>query len=255
MEIIAYRPPPGVWKGIDTAGDDDSVGNVITPEIARKLRAEGYRWVARYLRLDGTVPERPVPGGGYRGCYELSAIESRWILGAGLGIAPVQFAAFGSAADGNRWGRAMVTAARLLGWPRGLHLFADVEGSRVAAATPAEARAFIEAGAAAKIAGGHRGALYSTGELPLSSQQLYGLRGVTCYWAAAGPTRAAPLPRGDAIEQDPPTRVCGIRCDTDTMRPDRRGSCPTIVATPEIAASWHGEALGTLAGAIHLTTY
>lgn len=248
MRIIAFRPPLGVWRGIDTAGDDNSLGNVITPELARALRAAGIHWVARYLRLDGTVPARPVLGGGHRGCYELSIAESRWILDEGLGIVPVQFASYGSAGLGNKHGRAMVASARLLGWPTGLHLFGDVEGAAVAAATPPAARAYIEAQAAAVLAGGQLGAVYYTGELPLTGRRIGGLRGVTCYWGAAGPLPRPAYPRMASIEQDPPTRICGIACDTDTMRPDRYGQMPSIVATPEIAAAWYGEALGSLVG-------
>ena len=251
LQTIPFRPPPGVWKGIDTAGDDNAAGYVITPERAAELRAADVFWVARYLRTDGKVPAEPTPGGEYGpgvpdGCYPLSIAESRWILEAGLGIVPVQFGSFGKAHDGAARGDAAVQAADLLGFPKGVHLFADVEGPGPQRAGAAACEQYIEAYAARAIRGQQLAGLYLTGQVPLNSSLLYGLAGISCYWSAAGPVPPNPLPRGYAIEQDRPTRVAGIACDTDTMRPDRFGLCPSIVATPEIAAAWICEAMGRL---------
>jgi hypothetical protein len=158
----------------------------------------------------------------------------------------VQFGAFGDVGYGEQLGDAAVQSADLLGFPKGIHLFADVEGSRPQKAGPAACEAYIERYAARVIRGHQLGALYLTGQVPLSSSLLYGLAGITCYWSAAGPVPANPLPRGYAIEQDRLTTRAGIRCDTNTMRPDRFGRCPSIVATPEIAAAWHAEAMSRL---------
>jgi hypothetical protein len=223
LELIAYSPPAGVWRGIDTAGDDHSPGNVITEDLARRLyEDEGVRWVARYTRPDGRVLSQPQPGGDWQGCYSLSIAESRWILSAGLAIVPVQFGVFGDAARGNDVGRAMAQTHRLLGFPAGVHHFLDVEGGGPARAGAAACRLYIEAAAAAARAGGKSAP------------------------AAAGPVPPNPLPRGEAIEQDQPTVLCGIACDTDTMRPDRLGRCPVVVATPEIASTWAIEAMGVI---------
>lgn len=249
MELIAYSPPAGVWRGIDTAGDDASPGNVITPALGRDLYEDGYRWVARYTRPDGVVIDNPRPGGDWQGCYSLSIAESRDILEAGLAIVPVQFGVFGDAARGQAVGRAMAQTHRLLGLPGGVHHYLDVEGSGPASAGAAGCREYIEAASAAALAGGASApavGLYRTGQVPLTGRQTYALRGVTAYWRAAGPLPPDPHPRGNTIEQDPSTRVCGILCDTDTMRPDRLGRCPAVVATPEIAAAWHAEAMAAL---------
>ena len=257
MEIIAFRPPLGVWKGIDTAGDDDSPGYVITAALAEELRGKGIRWVARYIQYDGEVPEKPKPGGEYGhgvadGCYPLSIVESRWILGAGLGIVPVQFASWGSVRHASLCGSAMVTAGHRLGWPRGIHMFGDTEGPSASNAGASRVTEVCEAMAAAKLAGGQLAGQYYTGGI-MSGRQWGRLRGVTSYWGAAGPLAENPYDRGCSIEQDPPTSVCGIRCDTDTMRPDRFGEMPSIVATPEIASDWYAEALAPLIGSPFLT--
>lgn len=254
MEIIAYKPPPGVWTGVDTAGDDDSPGNVITPEIARELRSDGYRWVARYTRPDGVVLSNPKPGGDWQGCYSLSIAESRWILEGGLGIVLVQFGIFGDANRGNDAGKAALSCTRKLGIPTDVHHFADVEGSGPASAGPVKCKAYIEAWAAGNNAGGGYTGLYRTGQVPLSARQTYRLAGVTTYWAAAGPIPPSPAPRGDCIQQRPPSRVAGMLVDVDYMRLDNRGDFPILAATPEIAADWHGEAIGALLSSPFLIT-
>lgn len=249
MDLIAYTPPPGVWRGIDTAGDDHSPGNVITVELGHSLYDEGYRWVARYTRPDGVVLDNLKPGGDWQGCYALSISESRDILSAGLAIVPVQFGVFGDATRGQEVGRAMAKTHRLLGFPPGVHHYLDVEGSGPASAGRNACKTYIEAAAAAALAGGDSApavGLYRTGQVPLTGRETYRLAGITAYWRAAGPLPPDPHPRGNCLEQDPPTTVCGIACDTDTMRPDRMGLCPTVVATPEIAAAWEAEAMGQL---------
>lgn len=259
-EVIALRPPPGTWRGLDTAGDDSSPGNVITPDIARQLRALGYWWVARYTRPDGIVLDNPRPGGDWQGCYSLSLAESRWILDNGLGIVPVQFGIFGDANRGRDAGRNAATCASRLGFPTAVHQFSDVEGSAPQRAGAAAVKAYQESWAAGNRSGGYPTGMYLTGQVPLTAAQLYGLAGVTCYWSAAGPVPPNPLPRGYAIEQDPPLgdypdtdfrvgdkRVAGMLCDTDTIRTDRYGFGPVLAATPATAAMWYGEAFGNLA--------
>ncbi len=253
MELIAFRPPPGTWAAFDTVSS-------LTEDKAREFHDEGYRAVFRYSRRDGTVLDNPIPGGEYgdavaNGCHSLSISESRAILRAGLAIGLVQFGSFGNVNRGNDLGRAAAAASRLLGFPGGAHHFADVEGRGPRNAGPVACARYIEAWAAACIAGGDsapRAGLYRTGAVGLSARETYALAGITCYWAAAGPVPYPPYPRGDAIEQRAPSEVCDIEVDRDSIRTDRFGEGPILVGTPEIAAAWYGQAMGELAGATYL---
>jgi len=246
MDLIAFNPPPGTWRAIDTAGDDRSPGNVVTRALAQELRKNGYWAVARYTRPDGRVLANPRAGGDYNGCWSLSLAEQRWILEAGLAIMPVQFGVFGDAQYGIAKGQSAADAAVQYGWPKGITHFLDVEGSGPQMAGAKNVTKYVEAWAAINNGAGYRTGIYLTGQVPLTAHQLYGLVGVSCYWSAAGPIPPNPLPRGYAVEQDPPTTVCGIACDTDTIRTDRMGQGPVLIATVDIAAAWYGHALADM---------
>jgi hypothetical protein len=265
MELVAFRPPPGVWRGIDTAGDDNAPRTpVIDVERAKDLHALGYRWVSRYTRPDGRVPANPVTGGGWQGCYELSVAESRWILDGGLGIWLNQFGIWRDVNGMHDAGKAASQCVRLLGAPAEVHHCMDIEG-RGPASDKAKCKRRIEAWAAGRNAGGGRSALYYT-RPALNRRELYQLRGVTCYWQAGVDEAPSVSTRGVTIEQDLPRLdypddelwygdkyVAGVLCDTNTIRVDRLGDAPVLLATPEIAAAWYGEAMGNLAGSPFLT--
>lgn len=253
VEIIALKPPPGVWRGIDTAGYDRSPGNVITPKVAARLSGLGFRWVARYTRPDGVVLNNPIPGGDYRGCYSLSIAESRWILEAGLGILGLQFGTYGSVSDYAQYGRAAAESADRLGWPKGIHMHMDIEGRAHQKSGPKRIMAKAEAWAGACNDGGHRSGIYITALL--TGRQLYSLKGVTSYWAAGVDGMQTPGKRSFAVEQDPPRGdypdgdmrlgdkiVAGMLCDTNTLRLDRLRDAPVIVVTYEAAVRWYGDA-------------
>lgn len=250
LQRIAIRFPPGTWRGIDTAGDDHSPGFVITPEVAQKLREKGYWWVARYIPFEvSDVLDEPRAGGDHRGCYSLSRAEVDWILGAGLGLLVIQWGPRGGeqllGALGRARGEGANAVADALGLPEGIHLGCDLEGRAAAQAGRSGCLSFLARWGQGATRDARRRALLYDGDgmVPLSAQDLYGLADFDCYWSAAAGPPPNPLPRGLSIEQDPPTRVAGIACDTDTIRQDRRGEGPILTATPEIAAAWHTEAL------------
>jgi hypothetical protein len=266
MELIAYKPPPGVWRGIDTAGDDNAPRTpVIDVERACELYDLGYRWVSRYTRPDGTMLDNPKSGGDYQGCYSLSITESRDILAGGLAIWINQFSIWRDVNGMHDAGKAASKCVRLLGAPVDVHHCMDIEGRGPKNSGPAATRERIEAWAAGRNAGGGRAAMYYD-NIPLMGFELYRLKGVTCYWQAGAPLSQPPMPRGAGIEQDPPRGdrpdaemwlgdkyVADVLCDTNTIRPDRFGDMPVLLATPEIAATWHGEAIGLLAGSPFMT--
>jgi hypothetical protein len=246
MELIAFRPPPGTWLGFDTV-------HCLSEDKAREFYDEGYRAVFRYSRRDGTVLDNPIPGGEYgdavaNGCNSLSISESRNILKSGLAIGLVQFGAFGSASYGTQLGAAAAAVTRRLGFPPHHH-YMDVEGSAPQSAGAGKVRLYTEAWAAAynaPIDEDLAGLYYNF--TCLDARGLYGLRGVTCYWMAAGPVPFSPHPRGESIRQRVPSEVCGIQVDRDHIRTDNLGDGPLLVGTPEIAAAWYGEAIGHLVG-------
>jgi len=245
MDVVLFRPPPGAWRAFDTAGDDDSPGCVVTPELAAAFRADGYRAVFRYTAPDGIVPSNPVPGGDWQGVYKLSLAERDWILEGGLAIGLVQFGVFGDASYARRNGMAAAKCARLLGCPPGVTHFMDVEGGKPAAAGPAACRRYAETWAKHNNAGGDLTGLYRNGLVPLDSRQTYGLAGVTSYWTG-WPVSPNPLPRGECVLQDFPTREHGIKIDPDTIITDGRGSGPVLIGTRDIVVQWYTDAmLGT----------
>ena len=226
MRAIVLPSGP-VYRGIDTV-------HVITPEIAESLKAEGYSWVSRYIPRDSRRLVKPdARGGDWLGCWTLSEMELGWILDSGLCLLPVQWGPTRgevlTAEGGHETGRHARSAARAMGVPAGVHLFADVEGNAARRSGRNGCKEWIEAWAAA-VSGGdvYKAGLYiGDPGVPLTFAQLYGLRGITSYWSAAN-APVAPLPRGYAVEQDPITEVAGIQCDTDTIRADRFGDVPVL---------------------------
>ena len=109
---------------------------------------------------------------------------------------------------------------------------------------------YVEAFSGALMAGGDgapKGAMYYNFTC-IEARGLYALKGITCYWAAAGPVPPQPYPRGNSVEQRAPSTHHGVEIDRDTIRTDRFGDGPMLVGTPEIAANWYAEAIGALAG-------
>lgn len=259
MELIAYTPPPVVLRGLDTGGDDNAERSpVIDTERARRIHDLGYRWVARYTRPDGVVLSNPKAGGDWQGCYSASISEVRDILSEGVMVWLNQFGIWRDVQGMHKAGKAAAQCARLLGCPTGIHHSMDVEGRGPKASGKTECKARIEAWGAANGAGGYKSAMYYD-NIPLQGFGLYRLKGIDCYWQAGAPLSQPPMPRGAGIEQDPPRGdkpdgemwfgdkyVAGVLVDTNTVRPDRFGSMPTFLATPDIAAAIEAEAVGQL---------
>lgn len=193
IQRIAASFPPGTWRGIDTAGDDHSPGNVVTVELARALRAAGYWWVARYLRRDGVAFERPTLGGDvdHGSIYPLTLVEVDWILEGGLGLLAIQTGPTGRDELGATLGLERGEAARLgavaLDLPMGVHLGCDLEGRAAARAGRGGCLAFLGTWQRSARQGRAYRALQYTGDgtVPLTGRDLHGLPGFDCYWSAA----------------------------------------------------------------------
>jgi len=230
--VTLYGP---IWHGLDTV-------EPLTAEHCKTLVSEGVSWVARYTRPDGVVLERPnASGGDWAGCWSLSVEESRTILDSGLMLLPLQFAAWSkygvTQESGHRLGSALRRCARLLSIPPGVHLWPDYEGGTVQRAGARSGKVALEALAAEATRDGHHCGLYHSVPHPLTGSMLWGLRGVTAYWAAANQV-PAPLPRENTIRQrllragyrnhEHPRwcgelgRDCPVPCGTD----DLKARCP-----------------------------
>ena len=252
-ELIVFQPPPGTWKALDTVA-------VLTDGQLEAFHGDGYKVIFGYSRRDGKVLDNPIPGGEYgdavaNGCNSLALSTSRRYLKAGFALSLVQFGAFGSASYGNQMGKAAASASRALGFPGGHHHFCDVEGNAPQSAGARKVKQYVEAFSGGLMAGGDGaplGAMYYNFTC-MDARQLYALKGITCYWAAAGPVPFPPYPRGNSVEQRAPSTHFGVEIDRDTIRTDRFGEGPMLVGTPEIASAWYGEALGVLVGHPHLT--
>jgi hypothetical protein len=247
-ELIAFRPPPGTWKALDTVA-------VLSDDQLDGFSNDGYKCIFSYSRRDGEVLDNPIPGGEYgdavaNGCNSLAISTSRRYLKRGFALSLVQFGAFGSASYGTQMGRAAAASSRRLGFPGGHHHFCDVEGNGPQSAGPAKVETYVEAYSGACMAGGSgaplAGMYYNF--TCMDARQLYALRGITCYWAAAGPVPFPPYPRGNSVEQRAPSTHHGVEIDRDTIRTDRFGEGPLLVGTPEIVATWYAQAIGVLAG-------
>jgi hypothetical protein len=102
--------------GCDTA-------SVVTDEIARALVAQGYRVCARYLHRSKQVDHTPNGSA-------LSVAELQTLLGAGLGVVPVQFGSSSlvpSSSQGQSAGEAAAFNADGLGFPAGVTVWCDIE--------------------------------------------------------------------------------------------------------------------------------
>ena len=225
--ITLYSGP--VYPGIDTV-------HALDYERCMALAASGYAWVARYIPRDSRRLDVPdAHGGDWGGCWTLSTQELPQRTEAGLWVLPVQWGPQAgstlTATGGHVAGFNARASARAMGVPPGVHLFADVEGGAARRSGRSGCVGWIEAWAAAVTAGGvyNAGLYIGDPSVPLTARQLYRLRGITSYWSAAN-SPPNPLPRGYAVEQDMPTEVCGIPCDTDTIRADRFGDVPILAA-------------------------
>lgn len=246
MELIVFRPPPGTWKALDTVA-------VLNDNQLEAFAGDDYKAIFGYSRRDGNVLDNPVPGGEYgdavaNGCNSLAISTSRRYLEAGFALSLVQFGAFGSAGYGTQMGQAAAASSRRLGFPGGHHHFCDVEGDGPQNAGSRKVKTYVEAFSGAAMAGGSGaplGGMYYNFTC-MDARQLYALRGISCYWAAAGPVPPQPYPRGNSVEQRAPSTHFGVEIDRDTIRTDRFGDGPMLVGTPEIKAAWYAAALAKL---------
>jgi hypothetical protein len=219
---VIIRPAlPGTRNGVDTV-------QAVRSSQATQLAALGIDWVARYMPIDGRRLDTPDDhGGDWQGCWTLSLSELHELVGAGLGVVPVQWGPRGAqwftdplmaSIVGTSNGAQMAAAARWLGIPEGCHLFADVEGARAMAVGKQALVEYMDGWSAAVLGAGYRAGMYYSGT-PLLVADLDRIgQWVSAFWRSAVRTDARPS-HGLRIQQhyeSPYPTPAGVQVDYDT---------------------------------------
>ena len=208
MNIIAAQAIPGL------AFDTDAIPS---HEQLLALWQAGYRAVAGYL---------PLPGGhadwsrahfedclaiGYQVWLVQHVREEKWNVVRDL--------------SGSVDALSACTAAMSIGYPKGCHIYQDLEGI---IGSRDETIKFATDFASTVVLSGYKAGLYHGYGVPVDSLALYDLRFVNTYWTDAANRPIAH--RGNAIVQKPTITVAGVEIDPDEINPDHLGEVP-IFAT------------------------
>lgn len=127
------------------------------------------------------------------------------------------------------------TAALGCGFPPGIHGWLDLEGP-AAGTTADDTQEFAETWAANVRRVGYLAGCYVGYGLPLGSQRLYLLHGITSYWSDMG--HRSVMSRGCSIHQGPSRTIAGLLLDPNTISPDLMGDMPMMAqAGPVVAAA------------------
>lgn len=196
---------PVAARGIDTV-------TTIGSAVAIALAAAHIDFVVRYL---GGITEQELEG----------------VLSSGLGLELVTYSRapgwLPNAGMGTSDGNTDVSRLKALGVPAGMLLWLDLEGSGGSAA---DTSAWIEARAAAVVAGGYEAGLYVGDGCVLDAAELYAIPNVTRYWRAFN--QGIPEPAcGFAQQQlyEPEQTLCGLSVDYNVAARDYRGRAPTML--------------------------
>lgn len=198
----------------------------VTPAVAARFRAAGYRFAIRYLR-------RAAPN-----AFDLTSIEVATLLTAGLGLMAVQHVALpgwtASAALGRTYGNTAVLEARGLGLLPGTTVWLDLEEVDPAC----EAQAVIDYcnqwHTAVERAGFTPGLYVGVGAI-LGPVALYRRLRFRHYWAAYNlDLDARPATRGVQMTQwvmNRERRITGVpfRWQGDTIAVDALGGTPLLM--------------------------
>lgn len=148
------------------------VGSVVVDSLP--FSQNGTAAQAAGLRFGGAVALV-----GYLGVINSRRVES--VLNAGLGFVPVTLA--GAYNNGPEDELKQLSA---LGIPKGATVFLDLEGMAAWKADPLVLIQKIEAWAATVTTAGYLAGLYAGVPQPLTSEELFKLKGITRYWKGQG---------------------------------------------------------------------
>ena len=190
----------------------------VSPYVAKVLRAAGKVWIARYL---------PLPGNS--AANDLGAFELETLTGAGLTVSAVQHVRSGHwnpvEHSGETDANAAVSHALSVGFPKGCHLYLDLESM---SGTAEDAIGFANDWAATVKAAGYRAGCYHGFDVTLDPGKLFHDLDFDSYWAAPGPWTVSV--RGDAIKQGLTLSIVGLEFDVDELKRDALGDLPFVAA-------------------------
>jgi len=166
---------------------------------------------------------------GYLGVLNRNRVQA--VLEGGLGFIPVTLA--GEYNDGPNDELAQLAA---LSVPRGTTVFVDLEGLAAWKADPAMLIQKLEDWAAAIVAAGFIAGLYAGVPQPLTSEELWKLKGITRYWKGQGRQvdrfgkLSEPSGCGWCMTQMYPSQWRGgVWTDSNMVGQDYKGRVPTMV--------------------------
>lgn len=207
MPIVARRALPGEYVDASTP---------MTPPVLAAVKASGKLGIIRYVPLPGVVSRADISAG------ELAAIAADGM--ASWLVQHVRFAGWDPGAhNGANDAQAAVQAAQLAGYPKGGHIFVDLEGM---AGTTSAAITFATAWQAVIIAAGYAAGCYVGYQVPMTAAQLYLLHGFNQYWKGWGGT--VPTVRGCSVVQGPEVMIGGATFDLDRVGADLLGDLPMV---------------------------
>lgn len=168
---------------------------------------------------------------GYLGI--INEVRLDRVLRSGLGFIPVTLA--GEYKDG---GADEVALLKALGIPAGATVFIDVEGQVAWSADPKTLTQQIESWAASITAAGYLAGLYAGVPQPLTSEELWKLKGISRYWKGQGRQvdrfgkLSEPSGCGWCMTQMYPSLNMGsppVWVDANMVGHDYKGRTPTMV--------------------------
>ncbi len=166
---------------------------------------------------------RYVPHVGAAGAGDITAAEVERIMRRKKGLGLVQHVRVPpwnpARFSGHDDAMAAVSRAYAVGYPKGAHIFADLEGIEGTGT-----KTWANDWADAIVSEGYRAGTYVGYSVPLTPEELYKLHRMTSYWSDAGTRQVAV--RGFALKQKAQIFIGGVAFDPDIVTVDHKGETP-----------------------------
>jgi hypothetical protein len=185
-------------------------------------------WQAGYRTMFGYLPFHGITAG-------LSRAQFEDALAIGYQVGLVQHVRYEkdnivARYSGSIDALAACVAAMAIGYPKGGHIYQDLEG---VIGSRDECTKFATDFASTVVLSGYRAGLYHGFGVPMDSLALYQLRFVDSYWTDAANRPIAH--RGNAIVQKPTVKLAGVEIDPDEIAPDSLGETPFFAMASALA--------------------